>query len=435
MKLVEILIEHYRCFESLTIPLQPDVTVFVGVNGAGKTAVLDAIALALSEIVAALGGHESAHQIRTSRLSDIFVPEKSGSPKSQNDGTFSLHTKFASHLNAPPLTDCSITFSDNHWSSSPTNLKQVLPASIKNFDCYPVITYYRAKRRFNEMPNMGDLFNTTFDRTSALENALDAGTNYQAMCQWFYLRENEELRKKIRPGLGSDFEFSDLKAIRHALALTIEGVKQVFFDGVPPILKLSLTNLGGEPECRSLDQLSDGYRSLLAVILDFARRLAVANPHLGNPLQAPGILLIDEIELHLHPQWQQRIIPNLRQVFPNTQLIVATHSPAVLTTVHREQIRLIGSDHRLVEIPDDVGTYGAENARVLAEVFGTHGRPQHIETVQELRTYLALIEARQHGSDAALRLRNSLEAALGRSDPDLLYADLRIKQLRALIQP
>ncbi|HML30919.1 MAG TPA: AAA family ATPase, partial [Hyphomicrobium sp.] len=64
-------------------------------------------------------------------------------------------------------------------------------------------------------------------------------------------------------------------------------------------------------------QLSDGYRTLLAVVLDFARRLVQANPSFPNPLEAPGILLIDEIELHLHPRWQQTIIPSLQSAFPN----------------------------------------------------------------------------------------------------------------------
>ncbi len=116
-----------------------------------------------------------------------------------------------------------------------------------------------------------------------------------------------------------------------------------------------------------LSQLSDGYRNMLALFLDFGRRLVQANPTWPNPLEAPGILLIDEIELHLHPRWQQSVIPSLRSAFPDTQLIVSTHSPAVLTTVLREHIRLLASDHQFERLPDDVGTYGAENSRVLAE--------------------------------------------------------------------
>ena len=169
-------------------------------------------------------------------------------------------------------------------------------------------------------------------------------------------------------------------------------------------------------------------------MLDFARRLAQANPTLPNPLAAPGILLIDEIELHLHPRWQQKVIPALRTAFPNTQLIVTTHSPAVLTTVRREHIKLLGTDHTFEQIPNDVGTYGAENSRVLAEVFGTYPRPQNIGTVQQLAEYYRAVEAQEHDTDQAKALRQELESALGTSDPDLQRADLRIKQLQFLKQ-
>jgi predicted ATP-binding protein involved in virulence len=252
------------------------------------------------------------------------------------------------------------------------------------------------------------------------------------MCQWVYLRENAELRAQVADQRGGHEEFPDLRAVRQALSSTIEGVERIYFDGNPPRLMVGLRESGGELHAMELAQLSDGYRNLLALVLDFARRLAQAHPMWPNPLEAPGILVIDEIELHLHPRWQQTVIPSLRATFPNTQLIVTTHSPAVLTTVKREQIHLLGSDHRFESIPADVGTYGAESSRVLAEVFGAHVRPPTIGTVENLRTYLGLIEERQNDTEQARTLRVGLEADLGSSDPDLRRADVRIAQLKVL---
>jgi predicted ATP-binding protein involved in virulence len=209
-------------------------------------------------------------------------------------------------------------------------------------------------------------------------------------------------------------------------------VERVFFDGNPPRLKVGLAESTAGPSTLELSQLSDGYRSLIALVLDFARRLAQAHPHWPNPLEAPGILVVDELELHLHPVWQQKVVPNLRAAFPNTQLIVSTHSPALLTTVQREHVHLLGSNHVFEQISPDVGTYGAESSRVLAEVFGAYARPQMVESVAQLQEYLSLIERRQHDSERALALRSELERALGSSDPDLKRADVRISQLRAL---
>ncbi len=90
-----------------------------------------------------------------------------------------------------------------------------------------------------------------------------------------------------------------------------------------------------------IEQLSDGYRTTLAMIMDIAARMTEANPHMADPLLSAGVILIDEIELHLHPGWQQRILGDLTRAFPNVQFIVTTHSPQILTTVAPQSIQII----------------------------------------------------------------------------------------------
>jgi predicted ATP-binding protein involved in virulence len=229
------------------------------------------------------------------------------------------------------------------------------------------------------------------------------------MCQWFYLRENQELREKLQIRGEPDFELPDLKAVRTALALALENVSRVFFDNNPPSLKVEFTGANGNLRVLELEQLSDGYRNLLAVILDFARRLAQAHPNWDEPLKAPGILLIDEVELHLHPQWQQRIIPNLRNVFPNTQLIIATHSPQVLTTVEREKISIIKENKLYAPVSS---TFGAESNRVMQEVMGTESRPPDNPITMELQKLFSLINRGE------LNEATKLCEELSRSRPD-----------------
>ncbi len=114
-----------------------------------------------------------------------------------------------------------------------------------------------------------------------------------------------------------------------------------------------------------LHQLSDGVQCMLSLSGDLAARCAVLNPQYGPdaPARTPGIVLIDEIDLHLHPAWQQRVLGDLQRAFPMVQFIVTTHSPQVLTTVRREHIRFLTTDGT-VTIPED-GTYGAKSSRVL----------------------------------------------------------------------
>ena len=463
MKLSKVEITYFRCFESLAINLQPDINVIVGANGAGKSSILDAIAIALYEVIAAndaggkrqrtaqgaalaptdiyidpsaadpIGGRKQFVQVRASAKDFYVVNEFTDVSPTGQPATleWSEHIRFSrpNTFSYNTRTSKGLSQLNRYFKAIWEEIRKSSPQALIPL---PVVAYYRASRRISGMPDLGNIFKIELSRIKAFANALNAGANFTTMCQWLYLRENEELRAQADRREASQTEFSSLRAVRQALRSTIEGIERIYFDGSPPRLMVRLQNSEGLPRALELAQLSDGYRNLLALVLDFARRLAQANPNWKNPLDAPGILLIDEIELHLHPRWQQIIVPSLRSTFPNTQIIVSTHSPAVLTTVRREHIYLLSSNHQFEDLPEDVGTYGAENSRMLAEVFVTHARPQNIETVDKLKFYLSLVEQGNHHSEEAQDLRSELEAALGQSDPDLRSADLRIKQIRAL---
>jgi predicted ATP-binding protein involved in virulence len=463
MKLSKIEITNFRCFESFALELRPDINVIVGVNGAGKTTILDAVATALYDVVAANGGggkRQRGWQNTALQPSDIHITpgaasavvgrkdfvqfkatakdfyEVPGFPNKTSKGEPAF-LEWTDHIKYLPPAGFSYDTSQSRNLSSIYQYFEALWQEVRKSDSaalipFPVVAYYRASRRLTNMPKLGNVFELELARKGAFDHALNAGADFRGMCQWLYLRENAELREKVQGQKDRDFEYPDLRAARHALLKTLEGVKRVFFDDNPPSLKVAFRRGGNGDEVLELSQLSDGYRNLLALVLDFARRLAQAHPNWSNPLEAPGILLIDEIELHLHPKWQQTVVPNLRAAFPNTQIIIATHSPEVLTTVRRENIHLLGSDHAVEQLPADVGTFGAESSRVLQEVFAAHARPPLVETVGRLQEYLGLVESQQQDTERGRKLRTELEEALGRSDPDLLVADARISQLKAL---
>ena len=158
----------------------------------------------------------------------------------------------------------------------------------------PVVAYYRASRRISGMPDLGDIFKIDLSRIEAFANALNAGANFNAMCQWLYLRENEELRAGADRRETEPTGFSSLRSIRKALKRTIEGVERIYFDGSPPRLMIDLQNSDGLPQVLELAQLSDGYRNLLALVLDFRASPCSSQSKLAETrLRRPGILLID----------------------------------------------------------------------------------------------------------------------------------------------
>lgn len=455
MKLKKVEITNFRCFKTISVPLNTDLNVFVGINGSGKTTLLDALAISLYDIIAANGGggsRQRKEQGATLRPSDIRVdPDISNTLSGRSSfvqiraqaGEYYALPEFQPHTNTGALNLIEWTdfiqfrspskfIYDTSNSERLNKIHRYFEALWREIDLsapsalipLPVVAYYRANRRLAEMPKIGDIFSINFERQDAFKNSLNAGVNYQSMCQWFYLRENQELRERIQSTNNFNFAYPDLAAVRRAIEHAIDGVRRVFFDGSPPRLKVEIENNKIPAQILEIEQLSDGYRNLLAVILDFSRRLAQAHPNWNDPLQAPGILLIDEIELHLHPRWQQRIIPSLRSIFPNTQLVVTTHSPQVLTTVEKEKILILRDN---VLHPTCTNTLAAESGRVMLEVMSTENRPPDNEITKRLHRLFTLIN--QKNLSEALMLHQTLTPILGNDDPALIEAYATINNL------
>jgi len=465
MKLSKIEITNFRCYESLSVDLQNDVNVFVGVNGAGKTALLDAIAIALFEVVAANshGGRISLWRQRKAqkvalRLSDMHIPPGSSDPvTSRRDfvavkaGATQFYELTGFPVRTPLDKEALLEWTEHVTYQMPSGFQyeggksdrlasvhgyfREMWQEIKRSDSralipVPVVAYYRANRRLSEMPQLEDVFKEPPGVQEVFENALNAGENYEAMCRWFYVRENAELRERLQIKNDKTYQFPDLKAARSALLRTLEGVKRVFFAENPPSLRVAFDRGGKAEEVFELEQLSDGYRNLLALVLDFARRLALANPSWENPLDAPGILMIDEIDLHLHPVWQQKIVPSLQAVFPHTQLIVATHSPYVVTTVESRCVQII-ENGKLRSCP--APTYGARSSDVVGEVMGLPNlRPPNNPNAQKVSRLFKAIDDGDLATAHSVRVELA-EWAKGFPEPDLVRADLMIRRLEVKV--
>jgi predicted ATP-binding protein involved in virulence len=167
---------------------------------------------------------------------------------------------------------------------------------------------------------------------------------------------------------------------------------------------------------------------LLALAGDLARRLAIANPSLSNPLEGTGIVLIDEIELHLHPRWQRGIITKLTQTFPNCQFIVTTHSPQVVADVKPENIYLLKSTSNGITAQHPDASFGRDSNRILEDLMGVPERPEDIKN--ELRNLFRLID---NGDLAAARqLQQRLEELIGESEPDFARAEVLIRRKEVL---
>ncbi len=463
MHLRNVRLNNFRCFQELDVPLHPRLTVLVAENSGGKTSVLDAIAVGLSPI---LGNLSSANQrLSGPGIKDTdFRIELRESPIGNSRSVASDFTQVVIETtnglkwdvwkpSAPgKLPDEKIGQAEltAHTAKLLDSLNTPNPALL------PVFAYYGARRGWIVIPER--LRGSKVDHsqpTSALVGALDSLSDFKEMLNWFDAEEAAELRSRQ----GSLFEeytepvrnFFALKDVRSTIVSILDGAydhprfneKHRF-----------VVHSKADKVDLQVSQLSQGYQSMLALGMDFARRLGIANSHLHlkesafdwSPIEryveehwkfgvpsatrgatwAPAVMLVDEIDLHLHPSWQQRVIGDLLRTFPCTQFIVTTHSPQVISTVPTECIRIIKDGSLYAATP---GTDGAEAQRVLRDVFGVSPRPDTLMS-RNLDEYLRLIDDRQWDSPRALELRRLLDDWSRGHEPRLEEADLQIENMK-----
>jgi AAA domain, putative AbiEii toxin, Type IV TA system len=176
-----------------------------------------------------------------------------------------------------------------------------------------------------------------------------------------------------------------------------------------PALGLLIDKAGTTLDVR---QLSDGERGILSMALDLARRISQANPGLDRPLEeGQATVLIDEIDLHLHPKWQRPIAKNLQSAFPRCQFIATTHSPQVIGEVEHDRIQIIADG----QVYSPTHSHGVDSSRVLEEVMDADPRAKE---VQNLLTELSQLIGKERFGSARIMLAQ-LVGRLGENDPEV----------------
>lgn len=397
MRLEHLKIENYRGFESLELDFHPEVTVLVGANGSGKTSVLEAIVLLLANDLtddddappgftatdARAPGDEVKLSLKLTYRNDTGVLRASYAPGHPNPDWFD--SDLGPHF---------------RMRQSPSE-----PVSIAAY--YDVTRYAR-----DSTPGARD---ATFRLPpDTWKDAWSANAGFHEFFQWFREREDIENAERIED---SAFRDPQLNAVRRAIEALLPGYTRPRVRrprGTEPVGRdrpsLVVTKAGLE---LSFDQLSGGERVLVALAGDIARRLAIADPKSDDPLRGEGVVLIDEVDLHLHPQWQARVIPALRRTFPGLQFVVSTHSLIALSYVASESVRLL-QNFELVEPPSS--TRGREPNALASEIYGIRLRPPEIEA--ELARIAELIDAESF--DQARADLESLSQTLGDTDTGVI---------------
>ncbi len=417
-------LENFRAYESLTIPFESDLTVVIGVNGEGKTSILDALAISLGSVLAGFG--ESAQGFQQHDVHVAAHDLDSAAAVATLEPVYPVGAEITATIAGEEYVwarerkskNGRTTWGDNGVRSRVQLLAEEATKSGEGVTL-PVLAYYGVERLVGVRRDRGTI---PTSRLGAYAAALDPKSDLTRLGAYLKSLTTHATMDMARDRQLSSPVRAQLDAIDEACAVALDG----FGWGEPawdPLVDSIMLRSTDDGVTLPLAWLSSGLRITAGLVIDLASRMARANPHLGGRdlrEQTPGIVLIDEVDLHLHPQWQQRIIGNLRTAFPRVQFIVTTHSPQVLSTVPARCIKILGEKQvKTVHFSE-----GLRADVVLQTVQDTPPEPP-TENRKTLERYLELVHEDQGETDEAKRLRRELDNDMGgvSTVPELGEAD------------
>lgn len=456
-------LRDYRCFESIDIDFHPQLTVLVASNGAGKTSILDAVAVAFGPYVGAfdegVGKHFLPSDIRLSRVRDTASSEMEYAPKGVRlEATGCVPGSLLAELvgddspcmwrrNLVGPIKAKTTIRDAKELIAYGKRQQEAVRTPGANVTLPLLAYYGTGRLWQQK-KLTDAKLPRTSRTIGYSDCLDPASSYKSLVAWFRYWSTNALKGQLdankagREYVSTEFDHY-IQSVSGAVntCLAPAGWKDIAYSLSREELVAHHNEYGELP----VELLSDGIRNMIGMVADIAFRATKLNPQFANDAakETPGVVLVDEVDMHLHPEWQQVVLQSLATAFPHMQFIVTTHSPQVLSTVPAASIRILGQRwnsetekyESFVAVPDQQ-TQGAASADILATVMGTDPIPD-VEPARQLSQYKALIQQHIGSGENVQDLRATLERHFGAHHPALLECDrlIRLQNFKRHLSP
>ena len=335
-------VQNYMGFAAQEFTLHKQFNLFAGVNGSGKTSLLEALADSLG-LWHSVARHYGTRNIRKARVRRDWVG---------SNGASSLEPQYPCAIKATgSIAEVPVAWErglyDEIKAAWPTQTSatrktiQNLIASARNGEpvVLPLIAYYgdarlhldrqvRASRGGKEDPRH---LKNSLSRLEGLRNSLDSRIAWKDWVQWVAKQEWRTFQDRTEP--------PEYALFKTAVLSCLEGGESFGYDARSEEILVGIAGHGVLP----LADLSAGQKIMVMMVGDLARRMALLNPHLGPDclMKTPGIVLIDELDLHLHPIWQRTIPHSLKNTFPSVQFVCTSHSPQIIGELPAAEVHLL----------------------------------------------------------------------------------------------
>ncbi len=405
MKITKLDVANLRGFEHASFDLDPSFTLLVGVNGVGKSSVLEALRISLSRVMPKFTASKAiplAFAEDDTRIGSPALTVRLDFQFADGGRHFLMHLPREKYVadQEGSVRQGAMTLPDQEEMSQPW-------PKVDKDGSQPMALFFGVRRSHptDERINTG---RTVTGQAIAYADALSTARalHLADMASWVLAQEAlaEELPR-------ARMHLDSLKSAAARFLPTCTDLRATNENDKPRLL---ITKGGVELDVR---HLSEGERGMLALALDLARRLSQANPGLGDPVRdGVAVVLIDELDMHLHPSWQRQISGLLTQTFRNCQFIATTHSPQIFGEIKPDQIRKI--DDGKVYSPGH--SYGVDSSRLLEEEMGTP--PRNADVAAKLDVIASLI-GEEEGAEARKAI-DALAEEIGDSDPEITRARL-----------
>lgn len=373
--------------KELVLDSTKNVVILLGDNGFGKTTILDAMATIMAPYSAQFPGIADyqlsdldVHINRQGRRAKFLTVEAELS----DNGIVMRSVRYRKGTQTPPKANY------EQMKQMAIAKKNAILAGEQNVEL-PLFAYYGTGRGQFQVPERRRGFQQAFERWDCYKSAINPETDFKRFFGWFDLMEDQERRdrEKLR-----DFNYKSpvLNAVRRALSEIVTSYRNPRIETRPLRFIMDRVDQDGSTHELRIEQLSEGYKIVIAMVADLAARMAEANPDMDNPLNSTGIVLVDEVDLHLHPRWQRDILSQLAKVFPNIQFVVSTHSPVIVVGAAEiaQVINLnkINEDENLIYDHTYISNVGQV---LLSDLFGLNYlySPEWDEKIEERNSLLS----------------------------------------------
>ena len=401
--LCELRVDNYRCFDELTLPLEEDTTILFAENGGGKTALLTALAMGLAVIQR---DAPKTLKLSAGRDSRRGMPNDKGAPEPAGpcEVTWTAAVGETETVTWSTAVQSASGRTRNQHRPIFEGVEAVRVPGVR----WPLFAWYGVDR-LGRLRDRRRKVEFTWDRWEAYASALDPSLDEAPLLQWL---QNEMLGDVSRREQGEPERLFHKSMLEVAVGAT-PGAKNAWYD---PVARSPMVRFE-DGHIAPWSELSDGYHVFIALVADIARRAVMLNEIDGAdaPARVEGVVLIDELDLHLHPRWQREALPRLRNAFPRLQFIITTHSPQVLSSAENRQVRHLVNG-RIQE--QNVFVSRRDTNAILRDLMSTDDRDD--EGAADLRRlYKAIDQGNRQLTD---QIHQELVERWGVNDPALIRA-------------